>query len=749
MSVVNLASPSGEIKIAAAEPNGEPATGTASKWQTEPVGLPLEEIRKELLGLGRDLAANIPESGAAFVRDASRVLENLVCRIAVIGHVRSGKSSFINALVQRPGLLPVDVSPWSTAVTRLHFGWAGAPAGTAAEFQLFEQDEWDKLARGTTRVRELTQQLVPGFEAELLARHVTAMRQRAEQRLGGRLASLLGARHTHEAFSPQILARYISPASAFEPGEGGAGELSELTRAADLYFAAAPFCFPLTFIEAPGLDDPFLVRDELTRQTLESADLHIYLLDARQPLTSTDLAHLRMLRGLFKERIVVFINRIDEFADLVNQTKQVADHVRQVLEREFPAADIPVIAGSAAWGNAALTAERLDARRALTPALVAYAKHKGALRPVEIKGGEGEGTPGDLSKGQLGRALSACSGFPEVCAALNRLLPRSHPAHLIKQVAAYFTELAQLNESALREEHSRKAAAVEAQNADNAAREQELQRIQSDLGCIRQIAAEVERRLSSLQATITDIVLEHRNGLHDTLMKAFDSFAQAEAEKLLDAVGSGRVGRQWRCDTRPLRDRIDEELKAALLRAEGRLRATEHNVFPLLREAMLRAFPDLDLPAAGLAAEQPVMVMAAPLPESIVLDGGRGFWPLGRSRSIASEQPDQELERALREEFIPTIEQLIRSANTRMQRYAQELSELATRTSVAVMDTLRRESDGLIARAATLLDAREQHVKTAEAFAGELAEQYNRLSEAQALAERLGQLSGRCNELVT
>jgi hypothetical protein len=232
-------------------------------------------------------------------------------------------------------------------------------------------------------------------------------------------------------------------------------------------------------------------------------------------------------------------------------------------------------------------------------------------------------------------------------------------------------------------------------------------------------------------------------------MKAFDGFAQAEAEKLLDAVGSGRVGRQWHCDTRPLRDRIDEELKAALRRAEDRLKDTEHNVFPVLRETMLRAFPNLELPAGGSAGEQPVMVMAAPLPESIVLDGGRGFWPLGRSRSIASEQPDQDLERALREEFVPTIEQLVRSANTRIQRHAHEISELATRTSVAVMEALRKESDGLIARAATLLDAREQHAKTSEVLAQQAAEQAKSLSIAQALTEQLAKLSARCGELVT
>jgi GTPase Era involved in 16S rRNA processing len=748
MTVVNLASPANELKLVVSEQNGEVPVAAPKRWQPEPIGEALETLRADLLQHGRELAAVIPEGGAAFVRDALRVLEAQVCRICVVGQVRSGKSSLINALVQRPGLLPVDVSPWTTAVTRLHFGWAGAPAKVAAEFQLFEADEWDKVASGASRVRELTQQLVPGFAPELLARHVAAMRQRTEQRLGDRFETLVGARHSHETFTPDLLARYLSPAAAFQSSDGGAGELSEITRAADLYFDAGPFRFPLALIEAPGLGDPFLVRDELTRQTLEAADLHVYLLEARQPLTTADIAHLRILRGLYKERLVVFINRIDQFGDIVNETRQAVDDVRQMLEREFPSTDIPVVAGSALWGNSALSVDHLEPRQVLTPALLAYAKAKGALRPVGIKGTEGDTGVADVSKGQLARALAVCSGFPELAAALNRLLPRSHPAHLMKQVAAYFAELAQLHESSVREEHRRHVATAEAEAAENAVREQELQRIQNELACIRQIAAEVERRLSGLQGTINDIVVEHRTELHQGLMTAFDTFAQAEGEKLLDAVGAGRLGRQWHCDTRPLRTTIDEQLEAVLHGAEERLKATEHNVFPILRDTMLRAFPNLELPASSGAAAQPVMVMAAPLPDSIVLDAGRGLWPLGRGRSLSQEDPDHELERALREEFVPTIEQLVRSASTRLQRHAHEIADLAARTSVAVMEALRRESDALIARAAVLLDSRDQHTREAEASTQRTTEQRERLGMAETLNRRIAELSARCSNLV-
>src|SRR5258705_6795247 len=126
----------------------------------------------------------MPEGGAAFVRDALRVLEHQVCTMAVIGHVRSGKSSFINALAQQPELLPTDVGPWTSAVTRLHFGVAQAPDGIAAEFQLYETDEWERLASRDDRVRDLTHQLVPGLEPTPLRGQIEAMQHRAGQRPG-------------------------------------------------------------------------------------------------------------------------------------------------------------------------------------------------------------------------------------------------------------------------------------------------------------------------------------------------------------------------------------------------------------------------------------------------------------------------------------------------------------------------------------------------------------------------------------
>src|SRR5215510_16060018 len=149
------------------------------------IGDKLEALRSELTSCGRELrSTQALLQGSSFVDDTLRMLERLTCRIGVIGQVKAGKSSLVNGLICKPGLLPTDVNPWTTAVTRLHFGRADAPFNVAAEFTFFEPDEWEQLANGSGQVRELTQSLVPGFKVELLHKHVETMRRRTEERLG-------------------------------------------------------------------------------------------------------------------------------------------------------------------------------------------------------------------------------------------------------------------------------------------------------------------------------------------------------------------------------------------------------------------------------------------------------------------------------------------------------------------------------------------------------------------------------------
>ena len=729
----------------------EPLRFPVAAPEPEPVGAALEEIRADLMRHGDRLAGLLADPGATFVRDALRVLENQVCRIAVIGQVKGGQSAFVGAFVEQPDVLPQHISPWSTAVTRLHFGVASAPEGIAAEVQLFEGVEWQRLAAGPGRVRELTTQLVPGFEPDLLGRHLDAMQQRAEQRFGGTFQELLGAKHAHATVSLDVLARYLGPGSSGATVGEGPGQFADITRTVDLYCKGGPFRFPVSVIVMPGINDPFLVRDEITRHHIEAADIYVMVLSARQPLSSTDLAVLRILRGLHKERLVVFIDHIDELRDTVGETRDIIARVRQTLAREFPATEIPVVVGSARWANQALAADTLDVRQVLTPGLLAYAKQKGAMRPVEVKGQPHGAASEDLSGSQLARALSVCSGYPELHRTLTGVLQQSHSAHLVRQIAAYFAELAQINEGTVREDMAKHAASTESDTQVNAESERELQHVQGELARIQAVASELERKLAGLQNLMGEVVAAQRSHLYRELASILDGFARREGDSLVLAFADGRARRNWRCDCTQLRTLVAAEVARADEIAEARLAASEFNVFPALRESMLRLYPDAALPEVPALCSDIVQAatpVATPIGDTITIDLGASGPLVGWARSKLPVEHAGELERLLVQELMPAIDEVTRLATSELQRRVSVMSERSTAISVAVIEALRKRSEGFINRAKELLDARESRPAEEMAQAERLNAMRERLAVAEALSRRLSDLNARCEETV-
>ena len=125
-------------------------------------------------------------------------------------------------------------------------------------------------------------------------------------------------------------------APATSPATRTLGQFADITKQADLYFDEGPFAFPVTLTDTPGTNDPFLIRDEITRRSLESADLYIVVLTARQPLSEADVNLMRLMHGLNSERIIVFVNRVDDFADVGYDLAEVLMYVEKKLQAELP-----------------------------------------------------------------------------------------------------------------------------------------------------------------------------------------------------------------------------------------------------------------------------------------------------------------------------------------------------------------------------------------------------------------------------
>lgn len=397
------------------------------------VGARLKNMRDEIIRLGTDLMDLVDRPLASQIEQALDKARVQKCQIAILGQMKAGKSSVVNALMGRPGFLPTDVNPWTTAVTLLHFGQA-IPANGQARFAFWAEDEWHQFAQSAGPFSQLLQRFLPGQGDDLREQNLEAMHRRTELRLGRYYKHLFGKTHWYNAATTEIIGRYVclgqdvdKPTSELLPGR-----YADITKTADLYLESASFAIPATLIDTPGTNDPLLVRDEITLRNIVDADVCVVVVTAQRPMTTADLALLRLLHGVRKDRIVVFINRIDEIPSIAAKAAEIEARVKETIKREFPLAPIPVVAGSAVWASLAHDGTRIGLPDIRWPEIDGYARSIGALKGESaVLSGASEPATEDVTA-----ILASCSGMPALADQISALLMRGVNGYLLSELGA-------------------------------------------------------------------------------------------------------------------------------------------------------------------------------------------------------------------------------------------------------------------------------------------------------------------------
>ena len=279
-------------------------------------------------------------------------------RVSLVGQVKAGKTMLTNALAEQPGLLPSDVNPWTSVVTSIHIN-TPKPRGAKAVFSFFTAADWANLTVGGGRLGELAERA--DFQNELteIRQQVAQMQKRTQDRLGSNFNLLLGSQHRFSNFDTELLKKYVCLGDDFAPGEGS-GRYADVTKSADLYIDVPNYAIPTTINDTPGVNDPFLAREQATMNSLAESDICIIVLSANQAFTTVDLALIRILLALDSEQVILFVNRIDELEHPHQQIKEIDDFIRKILSEKGVDRDISIIYGSALWSE---FAQKGDASR--------------------------------------------------------------------------------------------------------------------------------------------------------------------------------------------------------------------------------------------------------------------------------------------------------------------------------------------------------------------------------------------------
>jgi signal recognition particle receptor subunit beta len=717
----------------------EPALFSDRTEQDEPIGAHLEQARLRLLALIEHLSGLLGEHAAPLLEAATKQLHQRCCRIAVIGQIKAGKSTFINALAERPGFLPADINPWTAVVTALHFRNSPTPPEHAAEFHLFSADQWRELAEGGGRLRELTERLVPGFQPDLLRAQLEVMRKRAERRLGSKFGELLGQCHRFKAVTPELLSDYVSAGDDKVPSaaNGARRIYSDVTRSADLYFNESPFAYPITLIDTPGTNDPFLVRDEITRRSLENPDVYVFVISALQPLSAADIYMLRLLNGLHKDRIVVFINRADQLPNPGTDAALIKAAVEKRLRIEFPALEIPVVYGSAWLGSLRLQPDCGDFHASLKPAQLKVLRQAGLPAGIDATSRQ----LSNVDRSRVAAAMHMGSGMGEVATAITRLMGTSSISMLLRQIAVCLAELVRSADVTDRAELQSIQELLEVRRRESASLRTSVAEEQKSLAAFEERANTLQASFQGIETHFHELIVSAAQMLRHQLCTQVRDFADDQAEAMLDALEMDPKQRSWRCDVLPLREQMEASYVAAFEQAASDLTRVEQFLYPQLKVIVASLLPDyrgnlLEVPAWPAGATPSI----APLADKVAVDLGSSWWMQWFAVRRAAEDRANHLQRLIEDDFLRIADGLVREAETQLTQRVDYIMQRVNAINMGLRAGIERRSTNLAGEHA-LLDgtADEESLTRFESEQRRRAEDCVRKQESYAAAlEELG-----------
>jgi signal recognition particle receptor subunit beta len=513
--------------------------------------------------------------------------------ITVVGQVKAGKTSLISVLAGHPGFLPSDVNPWTSVVTTVHVN-KPAPRGTLkASFQFFERDEWERLMRGGGRLGEMARRAGASEEMARIEEQLLSVRRRSQERLGRNFELLLGQTHNYDRADTHLIERYVcmGDPETYEQEAARQGRFADITRAADIYLRIPDYPVAFSLQDTPGVNDPFLMREQITLRCVRNSELCVMVLSAAQALNTVDLALIRLLSTLDRRQLIIFVNRIDELDRPSEQVPEIRAFLDATLARHGVGSVTHIVFGSARWAEAALSGRPRDLPEAAQAALRDW------VRAAEV--------PPDPD---LARAVWRLSGLPTLVQAIGDRVSEGSSQRLMQKIR-----------SDLRNVVTQSFAGFlgEADGANGAER-------------VHLSEAQVQARLTALSQEI-EADLRQETGqllseLGGRLNAAADQFTESTVAAMIRHIEVYGIEGQWECD--PMRLRV--QLRAAYMQFACAIRAAGQRVLARAAQDLGALYRDLLGDAARNLGLEPPMVPPIPAPvaigRTIVVDLQGGWW---------------------------------------------------------------------------------------------------------------------------
>ncbi|KEO56400.1 dynamin family protein [Thioclava pacifica] len=626
--------------------------------------------------------ASVERSSRGNFRDLRARLHNWAARIAVIGQVKAGKSTFLNAFLHQHDFLPSDVNPWTSVVTNMRINLPEDPI-TGAKFEFFSEGDWDEIVNGGSRIRDLTEQLLPGFDTDLLRQQSEQMRSRAQKRLGKHYHALLGSSHEYDFLAPDLLKRYVCAGPGSDDGleREALGRYAALTKSADIYMRLPEFQVPTIITDTPGVNDPFLVRDEFTCRSLDRSDVFVMVLSAHQPLTDVDIALIRILARQDNKDVLIFLNRIDELDDYATEVPRVMADVTRRLRQAIPDIDFRIVAGSAYLADLTQRgdAEAAQARAELDSAeLAQYLRARFSHVPED----------------PIDRLLLA-SGLEEVKHVLSEVIDGGVGRQQLARIRGDLRAEISGVQFITRRERDSLQMQIESIRSDVA--EAAVEEMSAEIKATSALRTSLEKLVESADGKIETVLNKSWASLETRLNGCIEEFVESQkaafAEFLRNSkIRSGTVPRSFETDTTMLQAALEREVTKGYDKSRAAIDVLLDNCIHACRSTIQDRFddPSSEITLADMPHEtftSTLTLAKRALRIDFVMERGWAFW---RTPEVNVEKTIEALRILAAEELRPAVDKILKAyGETQVERASAGISRV--RVMVRMMEMTVRE----------------------------------------------------------
>lgn len=228
------------------------------------------------------------KNGIISVEEIKEKLEKDTLTIGVIGQMKCGKSTFLNAFVFEDDVLPAATTPMTAALSVITYG---EKEHIIAEF--YTKDEWEEQKMQASKdendaANSLDESKIKAAK-ELVSKAI---------KLGSSLDGYLG-KTQEDNFSNLI--DYV----------GADGKFVSITKSVTIYYPHE-YLKGVEVVDTPGFNDPIVSREERTKAFLKKADVVIMMLYAGRPFDATDRDIIfKNVRQCGIGKVLVGINKYD------------------------------------------------------------------------------------------------------------------------------------------------------------------------------------------------------------------------------------------------------------------------------------------------------------------------------------------------------------------------------------------------------------------------------------------------------